>query len=169
MKITKSTRHSKITGDFAEALVLYWLSKYGFECARVDHTGIDLIARNPSTRELKGISVKSRCRSAGTESDTLNLPRDAFEKARAACTAFGCVPYCALVIDAHDRIRVYLLPMERLLVLCPISNRHSYWRMSPRDVAQYSADPSIISFELHTSTVHWWPEPSGLPSTAGAA
>jgi hypothetical protein len=23
----KSTRHSKITGDFAEALVLYWLSK----------------------------------------------------------------------------------------------------------------------------------------------
>jgi len=50
--IVKSTRHSKITGDFAEALVLYWLSRSGFECARVDHTGIDLIARNPDTNEF---------------------------------------------------------------------------------------------------------------------
>jgi hypothetical protein len=40
MTIIKSTRHSKITGDFAEALVLYWLSRDAFECARVDHTGI---------------------------------------------------------------------------------------------------------------------------------
>jgi len=44
MDITKSSRHSKIAGDFGETLVLYWLSKYGFECASVDHTGIDLIA-----------------------------------------------------------------------------------------------------------------------------
>ena len=41
----KSSRHSKITGDFAEGFVLYLLSKRGFECARVDHMGIDLIAR----------------------------------------------------------------------------------------------------------------------------
>ncbi len=39
MELSKSSRHSKITGDFAEHLVLYWLSKYGFECAKVDHTG----------------------------------------------------------------------------------------------------------------------------------
>ena len=169
MKITKSTRHSKITGDFAEALILYWLSKYGFECARLDHTGIDLIARNPATHELMGISVKSRCRSVGTESDTLNLPRDAFDKARIACSAFGCVPYFAVAIDAHDRIRVYLLTMERLLVLCPIRNRHSYWRMSPRDIARYAADSSIISFELQTSTIHWWPEVTVQPNDGGAA
>jgi Holliday junction resolvase-like predicted endonuclease len=67
MEILKSSRHAKITGDFAEALVLYWLSKYGFECARVDHTGIDIIARNPHTQELMGISVKSRCRTKGHE------------------------------------------------------------------------------------------------------
>jgi hypothetical protein len=34
------------SGDFAEHLILYWLSKYGYESARVDHTGIDLTARN---------------------------------------------------------------------------------------------------------------------------
>ena len=47
MRVNKSSRHTKITGDFGETLVLYWLSKYGFECAPVDHTGIDIIARNP--------------------------------------------------------------------------------------------------------------------------
>ena len=67
MKIKKSSRHSKLTGDFSEHLVLYWLSKYGFECARVDHTGIDLIACNPKTKERMGISVKSRCRYEGKE------------------------------------------------------------------------------------------------------
>ena len=45
MAFVKSTRHAKITGDFGEAAVLYYLSSSGFECARVDHTGIDLIAR----------------------------------------------------------------------------------------------------------------------------
>ena len=63
MQIAKSSRHSKITGDFAESLVLYWLSKHGFESARVDHTGLDLLARNPRTNELMGISVKARSRS----------------------------------------------------------------------------------------------------------
>lgn len=49
MEVSKSSRHSKIAGDFAEALVMYWQSKYGFECAKVDYTGIDIIARNPHT------------------------------------------------------------------------------------------------------------------------
>ncbi|MCL4788727.1 MAG: hypothetical protein KJ070_18355, partial [Verrucomicrobia bacterium] len=60
MEINKSSRHSKIAGDFGETLGLYWLSKHGFECARVDHTGIDLIALNPHTNERMGISVKTR-------------------------------------------------------------------------------------------------------------
>jgi Holliday junction resolvase-like predicted endonuclease len=63
----KSSRHSKITGNFGEALTLYWLSKRGFECADVDHTGIDLIARRPLSEEVLGISVNCRSRSEGTE------------------------------------------------------------------------------------------------------
>lgn len=55
MKINKSSRHAKITGDFGKALVLYWLSKYGFECAAVDHTDIDIIARNPHNHRIMGI------------------------------------------------------------------------------------------------------------------
>lgn len=55
----------KITGDFTERLLLYFLSKHEFECMYVDHTGIDLIARNGVTGELMGISVKERSRVKG--------------------------------------------------------------------------------------------------------
>lgn len=78
--VAKSSRHSKITGDFAEALVLYWLSRDAFECARVDHTGIDLLARNHHTGELMGISVKSRSRYRGTETDSVSLVTADFKK-----------------------------------------------------------------------------------------
>src|SRR4051794_16505724 len=106
----KSTRHSKITGDFAEAFVLYWLSKYGYECARVDHTGIDLIARSPNSSERMGISVKCRSRYEGTENESVNLPPpDGFEKAKEACEAFGCVPYYAVLVDGAERIRCFLV------------------------------------------------------------
>jgi hypothetical protein len=89
----KGSNHSKITGDFAEALVLYWLSKHGYECARFDHAGIDLIARVPKSSEVWGISVKGRSRYPGTEKESVNLPKDGFDKARSACEAFRCVPY----------------------------------------------------------------------------
>jgi hypothetical protein len=80
MKISKSSRHSKLAGDFGEALVLYWLSKYGFECALVDHTGIDIIANNPLTPEIMGISVKTRTRAEGTEADDVYIPHSQFGK-----------------------------------------------------------------------------------------
>src|SRR4051812_33697813 len=96
MGFTKgSTRHAKITGDFAENLVLYWLSKDRFECALVDHTGIDIIARNPHTNEVMGISVKSRCRSDGREEDYITVLNTEFDKVAATCKAFACTPYSA--------------------------------------------------------------------------
>ena len=78
--MVKSTRHSKITGDFGESLVLYWLSRLGFECARIDHTGIDIIARDPKARTPMGISVKSRSRMEGTERDYVGISNGDLEK-----------------------------------------------------------------------------------------
>src|SRR6478735_5770885 len=81
--IAKSSRHSKITGDFAEYLTLYLLSKHGFECARIDHTGMDIIARNPHTKELMGISVKSRSWEEIRANSSMNVRID--EKLTTAC------------------------------------------------------------------------------------
>jgi Holliday junction resolvase-like predicted endonuclease len=157
MDIAKSTRHSKITGTFGEALLLYWLSKHGFECASVDHTGIDLIARNPHTHEIMGISVKSRSRALGTEEDYISIPNENFEKARKACEAFGCIPYFAIVADAADVISVFVISMAHLLELFPCGARVCAWKMSKGYIERYHADPAIIAFDFHTKTHRWWP------------
>ena len=117
MEVQKSTRHSKIAGDFGETLALYWLSKHGFECANVDHTGIDLIANNPFTGEVMGISVKSRTRSPGKETAYVSIPNDNLDKVRSACEAFGCVPYFAIVVDAANLVRVFITSLEHLIEL----------------------------------------------------
>lgn len=154
---SKSTRHSKITGDFGESLVLYWLSKHGFESALVDHTGIDIIARNPHTQALIGVSVKSRSRGEGRESAYITIPNANFDKAEAACRAFGCEPYFAIVVDAEDTIRAFILPMARLLELAPKRKLAAGWKMGPRDLEQYARDPQIRSFEFTLRTSRWWP------------
>ncbi|MBI3865340.1 MAG: hypothetical protein HY290_25985 [Planctomycetia bacterium] len=150
----KSTRHSKITGEFAEALVLYWLSKYGFECARVDHTGIDLIARSPDNSEVMGISVKSRSRYAGTEGKSVNLPATDFVKAARACEAFHCSPYLAIVVDGSDIIRCFLTRMDHAEKLLG-NGKVRYWRMDRRALDKYRNDPQIKGFEIHTHACSW--------------
>ena len=82
MDVLKSTRHAKITGDFGEAAVLFYLSLSGYECARVDHTGMDLIARSARLPQPFGISVKARSRSPGTEQTALKVAAWPMSKSR---------------------------------------------------------------------------------------
>jgi hypothetical protein len=156
MKLSKSSRHSKITGDFGESLVHYLLSRHGFECARVDHTGIDLIARRPNSTEVLGISVKSRSRQVGTESSHLALPHKGFIKAKAACNAFRCVPYVALVIDAGEKLRVFLLSLRHLQKLVPGGRKVSAWQMSETFLRKYYSDPNIKVFEFSAHSQKWF-------------
>ena len=155
-EINKSSRHSKITGDFAEGIVLYWLSKHGFESARVDHTGIDLIARNPLNNELMGISVKSRSRATGTEKDYLGIPNDNFEKVNKACEAFNCIPYFAIVIDANETISVFILSQKKLLELYPMGKSICTWKMGDKYLEKYKLDKEIIIFQFKHKTINWW-------------
>ncbi len=156
LTINKSTRHSKITGDFAENLVLYVLSKHGFECASVDHTGIDLIARNPITKEVMGISVKSRSRNEGKEGQYLSIPNDNFEKIDQACQAFNCVPYFAILVDEENKLKIYIITKSYLLQLFPPGNRVSGWKMSKKWIARYKNDKRIIKLEFDYHINNWW-------------
>jgi len=157
MEIKKSSRHSKITGDFAERLVLYWLSKYGFECAYVDHVGLDIIARNPNNKELMGISVKSRSRTVGTERDVIRIGRDQFETLERACSAFACIPYLAIVVDAATTITVFIVSARHFLEhLTPGATGGAYWKMTAAALKQYERDPEVRSFRFSAETVRWW-------------
>lgn len=158
MKINKSSRHAKITGDFGEAVILYWLSKYGFECASVDHTGIDIIARNPHLQEVIGLSIKTRSRAEGTENEYVSIPNDNFEKAEAACRAFGCKPYFAIVVDGGDTLRAFILSMDHLLRLYPKGKSAIGWKMKDRNLKDYESDPEIMSFEFKIKPMRWWME-----------
>lgn len=154
-EVKKSTRHSKIAGDFGESLLLYWLSKHGFECAKVDHTGIDLIANNPHTNEVMGISIKSRTRLAGKATESVTIPSDDFEKIEAACKAFRCSPYFAIVVDAQDLIKVFITTRAHLLELFQ-KKTGCYWKMSRAYLERYARDPQIMTFELQTKRGQWW-------------
>lgn len=156
MKVKKSTRHSKITGNFGENIVLYLLSKYGFESANVDHTGIDIISRNSKTNELMGISVKSRSRAGGTEGSYISIPNKNFDKVEKACKAFNCVPYFAIVSDEKDKIYVFILSMEHLLKLFPKREKICSWKMTYKYIEKYAQDKEIISFEFNYKNHNWW-------------
>lgn len=135
---------------------MYWLSKYGFECALVDHTGIDIIARNPHTNEVMGISVKSRCRNKGAEEEYITITNSNFVKAKAACIAFGCVPYFAIVVDAGNTVRGFIISMDHLLKLFPKGKKASGWKMRKKYLEQYSKDSQIKTFVFATETTRWW-------------
>ncbi len=156
MLISKSSRHSKITGNFSENLILYWLSKHGFECANVDHIGLDIIAKNPHTNELMGISVKGRSRNTGTESTHLSIKNDNFDKLKKACVAFNCVPYFAIVIDAGDKIYCFILSMQKLLEIFPSKGKTCAWKMTNKYLDKYYSDPEIVIFQFSHKTHNWW-------------
>jgi hypothetical protein len=162
--MAKSSGHSKICGNFGEALILYWLSKNGFECARVDHTGIDIIANNPDGDKLIGISVKSRTRGAGKEGQTVDIEHGDFEKADKACKDFKCSPcspYFAIIVDAKDLIRVFVTPKSELFALCSIGKTgNAYWKMTASAIDRYSANERVMRFEFNTKTWRWFEPPS---------
>ena len=118
MKIVKSTRHQKIIGDFGENLVCNWLSRSGFEVVIVDHTGIDVLAYNPRTRERLGITVKSRTRhDKGKEIGSVNLlsyqkGKNDRKKMMDACKAFGAEPWLAIYVEAAAYADLIMLSLR---------------------------------------------------------
>ena len=131
--------------------MLYWLSKRGFECARVDHTGIDLIARRPNSSEVLGISVKCRSRNEGKENENVSIRRKDDVKIKEACAAFKCVPYVAIVADQGSAVRGFLAPLKYARRLAPGGS----WGMTEHQVLNYKKDRRIESFELESRDGDW--------------
>ena len=112
MKIIKSSRHQKIIGNYGENIICNWLSRSGFEVVIVDHTGIDIIAYNLTTKKRIGISVKSRTRNSGTENDEVNIliynkGKDDRKKLLDACKAFACEPWIAIYVETEKSANIY--------------------------------------------------------------
>jgi hypothetical protein len=154
--MNKSSRHSKIAGDFGETFLLYWLSKYGYESARVDHTGIDLIAKDPDSNSVLGISVKSRTRNEGKETEHLGIKNDELDKIYKACKAFQCEPWIAFIIDAAESIQLYLMSIETFLKYSPKRETSMNFKMRPQWTKKYRHDKEVKWFELKINAKAGW-------------
>lgn len=153
MDISKSSRHSKIAGDYFELQVLYNLSKYGFECSIIDHIGIDVIAKNPNTNKLWGISVKGRTRTANRVNSTVTFKIDNVEKTENACKAFNCDEvYFAICIDEDNETIIYLLTLNHLLEKYTLSSKKQFnWNMTlkAKEIYEKDSEIKILKFYEH--------------------
>ena len=156
--MNKSTRHSKIIGDFGESFVCEFLSREGFEIARVDHTGLDLIAYNPVDKRHLGITVKSRTRDTKQkESVAVNVfshqkGKNDREKLKAACKAFGCKPWIAVYVENANVADLYLTRLGTFNKLHG-GKAIETWKMDEKSKKRYLENPDIkhISIQLNTS------------------
>lgn len=102
------TRAPKHIGDFGEGLVTYALVRKGFEVAKVDHVGADLIAEYDFKRFA--VSVKTRYyRPGSVETRAVLLSHSDIKKLDHFAKQFGLVPLFAHVCSIADEKVIHLV------------------------------------------------------------
>lgn len=139
-----SSNHSKITRDFAEHMVLYWLSKNGYECALVQHIGIDIIASNGEKR--MGISVKSRSRKEDQINHKLTItrPDKHIDHVIRVCNFFAFEPFFAFLLDQNGSIDCCIIPLKIVV------ERYGIKKISTQDwnTKVFHTHPKAMLFKL---------------------
>jgi len=157
--IERSSRHSKIVGNFGEYLVCNWLSRSGFEVCVVDHTGLDIIAYNRCTKQRLGITVKSRTRTEGTESESVYIFREGDrQKLLDACEAFQCEPWIAVYAERDTEADLFLTSLDNYDRHKPQRTRAvDGWGMTGKHILAYQDDPEVKHIHMLFKADNWWP------------
>jgi len=131
------------------------------EVAIVDHTGIDIVAYNPSTQRRLGITVKSRTRTLGREDSSVNIfsyqkGKDDRQKVIAACRSFASEPWLAIYVEATDHADIYLRSLENY----DAKYRHEGraiddWEMGPKYKEKYRMDPLVKHIKVSFVQTNW--------------
>ena len=162
MEIIKSSRHQKIIGNFGEYLICNWLSRSGFEVTLVDHTGIDIIAYNPSIKRRFGITVKSRTRSIGKEETEVNIfsyqkEKNDRQKLLDACEAFACEPWIAVYVETLESADVYLTSLKNYDEKYRGREGKAVdgWKMRKKHREQYEKDFDVKNIRIEFRAINW--------------
>lgn len=157
----KSKRHSKITGDFGEYFLLYFLSKHNYEAARIDYTGIDILAYDKIRDKKIGISVKARSRTSLRPTDGILVPGKNYEKIIASCKYFDCEPWICFIIDRPQKNggKIYLFLLS-LLEVCNYFPKfkmgHEFtFAMGNKFLEKYKNNASIYKIEFDYKSFSW--------------
>jgi hypothetical protein len=169
MYIEISSRHKEIIGRFGEYLVCSWLDRSGFEVAWVNHTGLDLVAYYPTTKERLGISVKARSRRKGQEGESVTVfmhPKKDRENLMKACEFFACKPWIAVYVELTDKAHLLLTSLDNYDAkkyghVTQQAGRDN-WSMSRDSLAAYFKDPNVKHIGLRFKSHNWWKQASDL-------
>ena len=160
----KSSRHSKIIGNFGEHIIANWLSRSGLEVAIIDHTGIDIVAYNPKTEKRYGITVKSRARNKGKEKTNVTLfskKNGDIQKIKNACEAFTCEPWIGIYVENDVEYNagadLYLIDLKHYLKHYHINKRNiTYsWQMTSKNIKKYASDNKIHHLRVIFDKSNW--------------
>lgn len=160
--ITKSTRHSEILGKFGEYVVCNWLSRSGFEVCVVNHTGLDIIAYNPKWKHRWGITVKSRTRTLGKESASVNIfsrKGQDRKKLQSACKSFGCEPWLAIYVECGKIADLYLTSLANYDSKFRSKRARAIegWSMTKRPTNAYASDRNVFHIHFDFNVKKWSP------------
>jgi Holliday junction resolvase-like predicted endonuclease len=158
--IEKSSRHQKIIGNLGEYLVCNWLSRSGFEVAIVDHTGIDLIAYDPLSKQRMGITVKSRTRNL-RETESVNIfnnRKNDRDKVRAVCAAFACEPWIAVYVETKNFADLFMTSLTNYDAKYRTVEGKAIddWKMSPQWMRAYDKDSEVMHLHLRFEAGTWF-------------
>ncbi len=170
--IDKEGHFQKILGNFGEYLVCHWLSRSGFEVCRVDHTGMDVFAYHPKTKQRLGITVKSRTRISGTESTSVYIFRrktgnktDDRTKLGNACKTFQSEPWIAVYVECDEDADLFLTSLANYDKKYRSKEKRAIdaWTMTGIQKAKYARDREVrhIRIEFKASK-NWWAAASEL-------
>jgi Holliday junction resolvase-like predicted endonuclease len=158
-KEDKSSSHSKIIGNFGENVICNWLSREGFEVALVDHTGIDIIASKPKTKQRYGITVKSRARTEGKENEEVFIfkkPVRDRKKLAEACEAFACDQWIAVYVEASNDADIYLTSLDNYdRNYLDEQAKIQSWKMSDNERQRYDNDTEVKHIKIEFKYTHW--------------
>lgn len=147
---------AQTVGRFGEHLVSYWLARSGYEVAIIDYTGIDVIARDPESKNLLGITVKTRLRTKGKATSVALFKGNDRDKVNVVCKAFNCQPWLAVYVECEDTADLYLTSLKHY-------DKHyrrkglkkEAWYMTADDRRKYNRDQFVKHVAITFDHLGW--------------
>jgi hypothetical protein len=105
--------------------------------------------------------VRSRTRTAGKETDSVNLLTGSGEdrkKLEAACRAFGLEPWLAVYVECGTSADLYLTSLDNYdrNYRTGTSRVIDGWRMSESAKHAYRRDPHVMHISFSLTIGNWW-------------
>ena len=152
MEKTRSERHNRISGDFGEHFVCYWLSKRNFQPVIIDYTGIDIIAYNNSLDKRWGISVKTRTRTKEkNQQEEININQRELPLILQACKFFDAIPYFGIVSDGdiQNQIFIHIISFEEMKRINNFEEgKNLYIKLTEKYIKQYETTKNSLNIKI---------------------